>query len=204
MYNNVKQVEGNVKQEKSRFVCFTKKQQSFFGVLFVFIVTFNIFNVGLYATGIGGFAKRIISSYYSGEQIGKIKYVDTIEGSGANMVFSFFDIDYMLPFKNGVVSKGEDGTLIINGGSDCLVVCPYKSTVKEIINDNLKKTIILDCGFNVCMHLGNLDNVGVKEGQVLNKGDKIGLCFDSIIKAKITYKNKVYDKIKVSDGKISL
>ena len=182
----------------------TKKQQSFFSVLFIFILTFNIFNLGLATTNIGEFARRIISAYQGGEQIGKIKYVDNTEGGSANMVFSFFDIDYMLPFKNGVVSKGEDGKLFINGGSDCLVVCPYKSTVKEISNQNLKKTVVLDCGFNVCMHLANLDNVGVKVGQNLNKGDKIGVCFDSVIEAKITYKGNVYDKIKVTDGKISL
>ena len=192
------------RDKNAKSVAFSKRQQTLFGFLFAIVLTLNIFNLTLGGTNVGQFAKRIISAYYGGEQIGKIKYVDSSTDGGANMVFSFFNIDYMLPFKNGTAYQNENGQIFINGAGDCLVVCPYKSVVKEITNENLKKTVVLDCGFNVCMFLINLDNVGVKVGQSLNKGDKIGMCFDSIIEAKITYKGKVYDKIKIKDGKFSL
>ena len=209
MQYNVKNIEGTIKQEtkkqcKNKRAVFSKKQQTMFGFLFVFILSFNIFNLGVNLSGVSNFAKKIISSYAGGDQIGKIKYVDSTSGENTSMVFSFFDIDYMLPFKNGAVSQTEDGRIFINGGSDCLVVCPYKSTVKEILNEGLKKTVVLDCGFSVNMFLINLDNVGVKVGQSLNKGDKIGLCFDSILETKITFRGKTYDKIRVVDGKLSL
>ena len=207
MYYNVQHIECEVKQEtkqKNKNEFFNKKQQTFFGFLFVAVLCFNIFNLGINLTSLSSFAQKIISAYAGNDQIGKIKYVDNIDGDGTQMVFNFFDIDYMLPFKNGKIVKTDEGKFMVYGGNDCLVVCPYKSSVKEIINEGLKKTIVLDCGFSVNMFLIGLDNIGVKLGQKLNKGDKIGLCFDSILEAKITFKGKIYDKIKVVDGKISL
>ena len=156
MHYNVQNIEGKVKQEaksKNRIEGFNKKQQTLFGFIFVFILSFNIFNLGINLTSISSFAQKIISSYAGNDQIGKIKYVDNIEGDGTQMVINFFDIDYMLPFKNGKVVKTEEGKFMVYGGNDCLVVCPYKSSVKDITNEGLKKTIVLDCGFSVNMFL---------------------------------------------------
>ncbi|MBQ7579301.1 MAG: hypothetical protein IJT25_02075 [Clostridia bacterium] len=204
MYNGVKNINCDVKVKNENRVVLSKKQQTFFGFFLILIVCFNLLNISLANSDIGTYAKKIINFYASSnDDIGKIKYVDSQE-NGASMVFNFIDIDYCLPFKNGAVSQNDDGRIFVQGGSDVMVVCPYKSTVKEIVNENLKKTVVLDCGFSVNMLIINLDNVGVKVGAKLNKGDKIGVCFDSLLEIKVTFKGKLFDKIKVVDGKLSL
>lgn len=194
----------NKKSSKTNFSC--KKKQVMFSWLFICLVFFNLCGLTLSSTNLSTYVKRIVASFSPNtESIGKIKFVtnDYTEEDFLEVI-SMLDFSYQMPFKTGVATQNEDGKIFITSSNDIMVLCCYDSTVCDIQVENNKKTVTFDCGFKVKVKYIGLDNVGVKVGNKLKKGDVVGTSLASIIEIQVLYKDKPFNKIKVKDGKLSI
>lgn len=183
----------------------SKRKQVFFGWLFICVIFINLCGISIGTTNLSTYVKRIIASWApNNENIGKIKFVSNENQDDFMEVISLLDFSFTMPFKAGVATQNEDGKIFINGNGDIMVVCCYNSTVNNIEIENAKKIVTFDCGYGIKVKYIGLDNVGVEVGNKLKKGDNVGTSLASMIEVQVYYKDKIFDKLKVKDGKISI
>lgn len=192
-----------MKNDNKKLNLFSRKTQTFFS-LFLIIFCFTSFSiVSLIENSFGYSIKNIVASWSPNVDIGKLKFVDNQNGETSQVV-SLFNIDYCLPFENSTLSEGENGSIKVYGNGECLVRACYNSKVVKIDNNETKRNITFDCGFNIKIVYSGLDNVGVKVNQNVKKGENIGVSNSSLITVSFLYKGNPYTKVKVENGKLSL
>ena len=192
----------NIKTKKSNV--FSRKKQMVFGCFLVCLIFVNLCGVCLGATTISDYVKRIVASWAPNSDIGKIKFVSTDGYDDFMEVISMGVFDFTLPFKAGYATQNDEGRIFINGNGEIMVVSCYDCTVSDIEVSEGKKNVTFDLGYNIKVVYIGLDNIGVEVGNKLSKGESVGTSKSSMIEIQVLYKNKVFDKFKVNDGKISL
>lgn len=180
----------------------SKKSLHLLGMFTFVLILLSVVNVEFFDDN-ADFAKRIVNSWMPNEDIGKLKYVSTDE-TGYGEVVSLFSIDYSLPFANGICFNGEtDGEVIVNGNGDIVVLAPYKSTVESIVTDGVKKVVTFNCGYSVKVSYGNIDIVGVLEGERVIAGQAIGTSNESKVIVRVLFRGHPYTKFRVDNGRLS-
>lgn len=203
--NDINKVDKNELDSKKNNPLVSKKKQVIFGWVFICVLFINLCGISIGTTNLSTYVKRIIASWAPNtENIGKIKFVSNENQDDFMEVISMIDVSFTMPFPAGVATQNEDGRIFINGNGDIMVVCCYNSTVSNIEIENTKKNVTFDCGFGIKVKYIGLDNVGVEVGNKLKKGDKVGTSMSSMIEVQVYYKDKIFDKIKVKNGKLSI
>ena len=192
-----------MKNELRKISFFSKRIQTLFSFVLLCFSLISFYRINYLDFGFSYSIKNIIASWSPNENIGKLKFVDNING-GASEVLSLFSVDYCLPFENVQLSQGENGSIIVSGNGDVIVRACYDSIVTSITDSNLKRNITFDCGYSIKIVYSGLDNVGVKANQRVKKGEEVGISNLSLITVTILYNDSVYDKIRVENGKLSL
>ncbi|MCR5553725.1 MAG: M23 family metallopeptidase [bacterium] len=192
-----------MKNKLKKINFFSKRVQTLFTFVLLSFSLFSFYAITYFDFGFSYSIKNIITSWSPNENIGKLKFVDNING-GASEVLSSFSVDYCLPFENAELCQGDNGSIVVSGNGDVIVRACYDAIVSLVNDSDLKRNITFDCSYSIKIVYSGLDNVGVKVNQQVKKGEEVGISNSSLITVTILYNDLVYDKIKVENGKLSL
>jgi len=198
-YKNIKCVsEKNVKAEKSQII--SQKNLRFFSLFFICVVTMGIFGVSLSNLGISTEVKYITSSWSPNiTDLGKLKFVTMETDEEVMMSVSAM----AMPFENAFISEDEVGMFSVNGLGGIIVKCCLAGRVNKIEQNGETKTIYISHSKGLVSVYDNIDTVGVKENDRVEKNTPLGVSLSSKIGFKVLYKNKMLAGLTVKNGELT-
>lgn len=169
--------------------------------LFCILLSFSLLGVSFSFFGFSEEMKQITSSWSPNLQdIGKLKFVSGDETETEKEV-SMLVSQMGMPFNNYYVTAGSE-SFVVSGLGSLIVKSCLNGKVKKIESTGLLKTITISHGKGLATVYENLDLVGVKEGDLVNKNTPIGISNNSEIGFKILLKGKVLAGLTVKDGEM--
>jgi len=194
VYENVKVLENVEKQTKSNVV--SKRKLHNFSLFFICLVTSFFFGFSLSNLEIASEVKNITNSWAPNiTDLGKLKFVNQ---DVEEEVFSSVE-EMEMPFENSYVLEDVSGGFIVNGLGGLVVKSCLAGRVSKITGGE-QKTVYISHGKSLVTVYGNIDNLGVKEGDKVNKNSPLGVSFNSIINLKVLFRNKMISGLTVKDG----
>ncbi len=196
MFKNVKQIHNKTEQtHKDRVV--TKRKLHIFSLLFLCIVTSGLLGFSISDTNLAKEVKNITSSWAPNiTDLGKLKFVNKHEEEEV-----FANVENMnMPFDNTYVTESDNGFLVNGLGGLVVKSCLEGKVTKIEVGE--QKTVHISHGKGLMSIYGNIDTVGVKEGDKVDKNTPIGVSQSSVINFKILYKNKTLAGLSVKDGEM--
>ncbi len=185
---------------KNRTVLKTKKLWKLSN-LFCILLSFSLLGISFSFFGFSEEMKQITSSWSPNLQdIGKLKFVSGEESETEKEVFALVS-EMGMPFKNSFVTVGSE-SFVVSGLGSLIVKSCLSGKVKKIETKGLLKNITISHGKGLVTVYENLDLVGVKEGDAVNKNTPIGISNNSEIGFKILLKGKVLAGLTVKDGEM--
>ena len=195
-YKNVKCVKSCEVQTKNNI--FPKRKLHIFSLFFICSLSFSMLGLSVDSLGLKREVQNITSSWSPNiTDLGKLKFVIN-QSEDEEDVFSEA-LSMSMPFENTYVSAGESDSFIVNGLGGLIVKsCMAGKVIK--VEDGEQKTIHISHGKGLVSIYGNIDTLGVKEGDKVEKNTPLGVSLNSIINLKILFKNKMLTGLTVIDG----
>ena len=106
-----------------------------------------------------------------------------------------------MPFENTFVREQSEGVFLVNGLGGIIVKACLDGKVVKVEGETDKK-VYVSHGKNLVSVYSSLNNVGVKEGDKVNKNTPLGVSLSSIISFQMLYKNKPIAGLTVKDGEM--
>ena len=178
--------------------CVTKRSLHLFSLFFICFLTFGTLGLSSSNFYLSQDVKSVVSSWVPKTDLGKLKFV---LNQTEEEVFAH--VSYLsMPFDNTYITKETNGTFLVNGLGGMVVKSCLKGKVTEIVGDKTK-TIHISHGKGLSSIYSNIDNVGVKVGDVVEKNSPIGVSEKSIINFQLLFRNKPISGLIVKDGEMS-
>ncbi len=200
IYKNIKNVKSSGTASKN-VVIFSGKKLKLFSCVFVCVLSFAIMGFSLSDFSLSAEIRQI-TSYWSPnlEGLGKLKFVsndETIEEAMASIY------ELALPFDNTYFSEVSAGEFEANGLGSVVVKCCLPGKVTKVETENNLRTVYISHKRGLVSVYSNLDNVGVKEGDKVEKNHAIGVSLQSKIHFKVLFKNKLLAGLTVKNGELT-
>lgn len=200
-YKNIKEM--NVKNgDVNNSVILPKKKLNIFSLLLISILTLGGISSIMAGSSFSHEVKNITSCWTPNlESLGKLKFVTNYDESEVEVSAQIYDMS--MPFNNVYMTEIETGVFMANGLGGVVVKACLDGSITKVENVNNKKTIYISHGKGLTSVYDMLDNVGVKEGDVVKKNSPLGVSLSSIIQFKVLYKNKILTGLTVKDGELT-
>ncbi len=179
---------------------FHQRKLHLLALFFVVCLTFSCFGLSLNNTTFSKEVKSITSFWVPNlADLGKLKYVT---GDGEKEVMASVS-EFSLPFKNNYVTERGAGEFVIDGLGGLVVKACLNGRVESIEYDGLTRSITLSHGKNLKTVYSNIDIVGVKVGDGVDKNTPLGISNSSKVTFKVLYKNKLLAGLSIVDGEFT-
>ena len=187
-----------LKQAKNKGV--SKRKLHLFSLFFVCMLSFGTLGVSLSKLNISQDVKGIVNSWVPKvSDLGKLKFVTN--QSGEEDVFSH--VSYLaMPFENNYFQEETKGVFLVNGLGGMVVKSCLDGKVTKIEGETTK-TIYLSHGKGLSSVYSNIDILGVKEGDSVEKNTPLGVSLNSVINFQILFRNKTIGGLVAKDGELS-
>ena len=197
IYNKENKIEKVKKQAES--VVIPKRKLHLVSLFFVFILSLGTIGVSVSNIGVLSEVKHITSSWQPNVQdLGKLKFVvkqETYEDV-------FLEVSQMeIPFESAYFEKISEETFLVNGLGGMIVKACLEGKVSKIEMGD-KKTVYISHGKGLTTVYSDIDTLGVKEGDKVEKNTPIGVSLNSVISFKLLFRNKPIGGIVVKDGEM--
>ena len=200
-FKNIKISENTDNEQKGTGVVMTYRKLKIISSLFCLLLIFNVMGVSFQSLGLSSEIKRLTASWTPNlTDIGKLKFVNTDSEFDA-MVISEIE-DFCLPFENVFVTETSAGEFNVKGLGSMVVKSCFDGKVEkiEVVDDKRKVTVQHKRGLKSVYE--GLDNVGVKEGDLVKKNTAIGISESSEIVFKIYFRSKLITGLTFKDGEM--
>lgn len=202
VYKNIKLVNSKSTGSKNQ-VIFSQKKLRKLSFIFVCILSLGIMGFSLSSSGLSSEVKNITSSWSPNiSDLGKLKFVyqDSLETD--QEVFLQME-DMSMPFENTYAQEVDAGVFLVNGLGGVVVKACLAGKVTKIENNGNQKSVYVAHGKSLVSVYELLDNVGVKEGDGVEKNTPLGISMSSVVQFKILYKDKILTGLTVKDGELT-
>lgn len=198
-YKNIKCVkEKNVEAENSQII--SQKNLRVFSLFFICIMTLGVFGFSFSNHDISKEVKYITSSWSpSIIDLGKLKFVTTETEEEVALSVSAM----AMPFENTFITEDEVGAFLVDGLGGVVVKCCLAGRVSKIEQNGVTKTIHVSHSKGLISVYDNIDTVGVKVDDRVEKNTPLGVSLNSKIGFKVLYKNKMLAGLTVKDGELT-
>ena len=200
-YKNIAHSDsGKVKSNSG--VVLSQRKLRLFSMLFCLILSLSVFGISP-ILGVGDEVRRITASWQPNiSEIGKLKFVTkTDKQTELEVMANISQMD--MPFEYSYVEQASSEMFLINGLGATIVKSCLAGTVEKINESENKKSVTIDHGKGLTSVYKNLDSLGVKEGDSVDKNTPIGIANNSQIYFQVLYKNKVVAGLKVENGELT-
>lgn len=200
-YKNIAHSDsGKVKSNSG--VVLSQRKLRLFSMLFCLILSLSVFGISP-ILGVGDEVRRITASWQPNiSEIGKLKFVTkTDKQTELEVMANISQMD--MPFEYSYVEQASSEMFLINGLGATIVKSCLAGTVEKISESENKKSVTIAHGKGLTSVYKNLDSLGVKEGDSVDKNTPIGIANNSQIYFQVLYKSKVVAGLKVENGELT-
>ena len=186
------------KSKQAKTGCVPKRSLHILSLFFICCLTFGTLGISSSSLYMSQDVKNVVSSWVPKTDLGKLKFV---LNQTDEEVFSH--VSYLsMPFENTYITQETNGSFLVNGLGGMVVKSCLKGKVSLIEGDKTK-TIHISHGKGLSSIYSNIDNVGVKVGDIVEKNSPIGVSEKSVINFQLLFRNKPISGLVVKDGEMS-
>lgn len=201
VYESVKENKAKSAKAESALV-FSQKKLRVWGLLLITILSFGVMGLSLSDLNLSKEVRAITSSWSPNvTDLGKLKFVINQNETESEVLAQLYSLS--MPFENNYVTEVETGVFMVDGLGGLLVKSCMAGTVTKVEQNGEFKRLTISHGKGLVSVYDYIDNVGVKEGDRVEKNTPLGICYMSRVLFKMMFKNKVLAGLTVKDGELT-